>query len=60
METGLDLIIQSAPFLLKGCLFTITLAVSSMALGLLLGFGLAMMRLSAIAPLRWIAAIYVS
>lgn len=60
METGLSLIVQSAPFLLKGCLYTIILAISSMALGLLLGFGLAMMRLSAVAPLRWIAAVYVS
>lgn len=60
MESGLPLVFQSAPFLLKGCLYTVVLAVSSMGLGLVLGFGLAMMRLSALAAVRLAARAYVS
>lgn len=60
MESGLSLVVQSAPFLLKGCAYTIALAVSSMALGLGLGFGLAMMRLSPLAVVRLAAQAYVS
>jgi L-cystine transport system permease protein len=60
MESGLSLVLQSAPFLLKGCVYTVVLAVSSMALGLVLGFGLAMMRLSPLAAVRLAARAYVS
>jgi cystine transport system permease protein len=46
--------------LLKGCAYTVVLAVSSMALGLVLGFGLAMMQLSQLAAVRLMAKAYVS
>ena len=60
MESGLSLVLQSTPFLLKGCVYTVVLAVSSMALGLVLGFGFAMMRLSPLAAVRLAASAYVS
>ena len=56
----LQLVWESAPFLLRGALYTIGLSVSSMALGLILGFGIALARLSGIRPLVLLARIYVS
>lgn len=55
-----ELIAQSAPLLLKGAVYTILLSLIGMSLGLLLGFGLALMRLSRSPLLRWPAAVYVS
>jgi cystine transport system permease protein len=60
METGLDLLRQSAPLLLKGAGYTVLLSVIGMGLGVTLGFGLALMRLSRSPLLRWPAAVYVS
>ena len=60
MNAALDLVVQSAPLLLKGAVYTILLSVIGMGLGLVLGFGLALMRLSPSALLRWPAAVYVS
>lgn len=60
METGLDLLLQSAPLLLKGAGYTVLLSVIGMGIGVVLGFGLALMRLSRSPLLRWPAAIYVS
>jgi cystine transport system permease protein len=60
MESGLDLIRQSAPLLLKGAGYTVLLSLIGMGLGLVLGFGLALMRLSRLAALRWPASVYVS
>lgn len=60
METALDLLRQSAPLLLKGAGYTVLLSVIGMGVGVALGFGLALMRLSRSALLRWPAAIYVS
>jgi L-cystine transport system permease protein len=60
MDTGLDLLIQSAPLLLKGAGYTILLSVVGMGVGVVLGFGLALMRLSRTPLLRWPAAVYVS
>jgi L-cystine transport system permease protein len=60
METGLDLLRQSAPLLLKGAGYTVLLSVVGMGAGVVLGFGLALMRLSRTALLRWPAAAYVS
>ncbi|MGH7707397.1 MAG: cystine ABC transporter permease [Vulcanimicrobiaceae bacterium] len=57
---SLDLVVQSAPFLLKGAGYTIELSVGGMFFGLILGFGLALMRLSPVAALRRIAGFYVS
>ncbi|MEH0194618.1 cystine ABC transporter permease [Caulobacter sp. CCNWLY153] len=55
-----ELITQSAPLLLKGAVYTVLLSLIGMSLGLLLGFGLALMRLSRSPFLRWPAAVYVS
>ena len=59
MEAGLQLALESAPFLLKGAYYTVILSLGGMFFGLLLGFGLALMRLSRLALVSWIARIYV-
>lgn len=58
--TPAELIAQSAPLLLKGAVYTVALSLIGMGLGLVLGFGLALMRLSRSPLLRWPAAVYVS
>lgn len=60
MEASLQLALNSAPFLLKGALYTIVLSLGGMFFGLLLGFALALMRLSALRVLSWTSRIYVS
>ena len=60
IEESLQLVADSAPFLLKGAGYTILLSVGGMFFGLLLGFALALMRLSKVLPLDWLARIYVS
>jgi cystine transport system permease protein len=60
MGADLGLVWDSAPFLLKGALYTIGLSVGAMALGLVLGFGIALARLSALRVLTIPARIYVS
>jgi cystine transport system permease protein len=58
--TDIDLIIQSAPFLMKGAVYTVELAIGGMVLGSTLGFALALMRLSAFAAAKNVARFYVS
>ncbi|MHB9798576.1 cystine ABC transporter permease [Pseudomonas sp. MT3] len=60
MEESLQLALDSAPFLLKGAVFTVVLSVGGMFFGLLLGFVLALMRLYGFIALSWLARIYVS
>lgn len=60
IEEGLKLALNSAPFLLKGAYYTVFLSLGGMFFGLLLGFGLALMRLSPLMLLRGIARVYVS
>jgi len=60
MQESLQLVLDSAPFLLKGTLFTLELSFGGMVFGLFLGFVLAMMRLSHFWPLSWLARFYVS
>lgn len=55
-----DLVAQSLPLLLKGLGYTIALALVGMTAGLMLGLGLALMRLSKAAWLRWPAGAYIS
>ena len=57
---SLQLVADSAPFLLKGAGYTVLLSVGGMFFGLVLGFALALMRLSKVLPLNWLARIYVS
>lgn len=56
----LDLILRVYPFFLEAALVTIELSVLTCILGLSCGALGASMRLSRLAPLRWIAATYVS
>ncbi|SHM48399.1 cystine ABC transporter permease [Phytopseudomonas punonensis] len=55
-----QLVLDSLPFLLKGAIWTIILSLGGMFFGMLLGFGLALVRLYAIAPLGWLARVYIS
>ncbi|MGX9236011.1 cystine ABC transporter permease [Pantoea ananatis] len=60
MQESLQLVLDSAPFLLEGALFTLQLSIGGMFFGLILGFLLALMRLSRFWPVNWLARIYVS
>jgi len=55
-----DLMVKSAPFLLKGAGYTVELSLGGMVFGLSLGFVIALMRLSSRKLLRGIARTYVS
>lgn len=60
IEGSLQLVVDSLPFLLKGAWWTVVLSLGGMFFGLLLGFGLALLRLYAFWPLQWLARVYVS
>jgi cystine transport system permease protein len=60
MQESIQLVLDSAPFLLKGTLFTLQLSLGGMVFGLLLGFILALMRLSKFWPISWLSRFYVS
>ncbi len=60
IEGSLQLVLDSLPFLLKGAWWTVVLSLGGMFFGLLLGFGLALLRLYAVWPLQWLARVYVS
>ncbi len=55
-----DLLRDAAPVLLRGAGYTLLFALASMAGGLLLGFPVAVMRISPLAALRLPATLYVS
>ncbi|MBV8041617.1 MAG: amino acid ABC transporter permease, partial [Pluralibacter sp.] len=55
MHESIHLMLESAPYLLKGAVFTLQLSVGGMFFGLLLGFMLALMRMSPVWPVRWLA-----
>jgi len=60
MQESIQLVLDSAPFLLKGTMFTVQISIGGMIFGLLLGFMLALMRLSRFWPLSWLSRFYVS
>lgn len=60
MPESFQLALDSAPFLLRGAVFSIVLSIGGMSFGLVLGFALALMRLSTMPALAWSARIYVS
>ena len=60
MQESIQLVIDSLPFLLKGAVFTLQLSIGGMFFGLVLGFVLALMRMSPILPVRWLARFYIS
>ena len=55
MQESIQLVIDSLPFLLKGAVFTLQLSIGGMFFGLVLGFVLALMRMSNVWPVRWLA-----
>jgi len=59
-DAGWALVWTSAPFLLTGAAYTVGLSLTSMTLGLTLGLGLALMRISDSPPLSILAQVYVS
>lgn len=59
-QESLRVALESLPFLLQGAWFTVVLSLGGMFFGLLLGFALALMRLSRLLPLRGLARVYVS
>lgn len=60
MQESIQLVIDSLPYLLKGAVFTLQLSIGGMFFGLVLGFILALMRLSPLLPVRWLARFYIS
>ena len=60
MQESIQLVLDSAPFLLRGAVFTLQLSIGGMFFGLVLGFVLALMRLSHIWPISWLARFYIS
>ncbi|MDN0110784.1 cystine ABC transporter permease [Yersinia mollaretii] len=60
MHESIQLVLDSAPFLLKGAWFTLQLSLGGMFFGLALGFLLAMMRLSSFLPFSLLSRFYVS
>lgn len=56
----LDLLREAAPVMLTGAMYTLLFALASMVGGLVIGFPVAVMRLSTWALVRWPASIYVS
>ncbi|MDR9860453.1 MULTISPECIES: cystine ABC transporter permease [Pseudomonas] len=60
MEATFQIVREAMPFLLKGMYFTVILSLGGMFFGFLLGFSLALMRLSRFKMLSLIARIYVS
>ena len=60
MQESIKLVIDSAPFLLKGAVFTLQLSIGGMFFGLVLGFILALMRMSPVWPIKWLARMYIS
>ena len=60
MHESIQLVIDSLPYLLKGAVFTLQLSIGGMFFGLVLGFILALMRLSPLLPVRWLARFYIS
>ncbi len=60
MTDQLQLLLDSLPFLLKGAIWTVVLSLGGMFFGLLLGFGLALLRRSQHLLLRGVARLYIS
>ena len=60
MSDTLQLLLDSLPFLLKGAIWTVVLSLGGMFFGLLLGFGLALLRRSAHVLPRSLARLYIS
>ncbi len=60
MQISTDLIVESAPFLLKGAVATLELSLGGMVFGLIIGLGVGLLRLSHWRLARALAGLYVS
>jgi L-cystine transport system permease protein len=60
LNSQVQLLLESAPLLLRGAGYTLELSVGAMVLGLALGLAIALLRLSPFRVLRIIAGFYVS
>lgn len=56
---NIEVLRRTWPLLMQGLWVTIKLGAASIVVGLVLGLGLALVRIYAAAPLRWIARIYI-
>jgi polar amino acid transport system permease protein len=56
---NVEVLRRTWPLLMQGLWVTIKLGAASIVVGLVLGLGLALVRIYAAAPLRWIARIYI-
>ena len=59
MNFNFDLVVNSFPLLLLGAGVTIKITVLSVAVGVVIGLLVGIMRICSIRPLRWLGAIYV-
>lgn len=55
-----QLALESIPFLLKGLPYTLGIALVSTIFGIVIGFIVALMRISPVRPLEWLARFYIS
>lgn len=55
-----QLALESIPFLLKGLPYTLGIALISTIFGTIIGFIVALMRISPVRPLEWLARFYIS
>ena len=55
-----DVVAEHQDLLLAGLRYTLFIAAVAMALSLVFGLGIALLRLSPVAPLRWLAAAYIN
>lgn len=59
MQESIQLVIDSAPFLLKGAVFTLQLSIGGMFFGWCWALS-ALMRMSPVWPVKWLARMYIS
>lgn len=55
----MDVVIQALPYLMQGLQVTLKVFLIAITIGFGIGLFLALLRLSPIAPLRWLAKIFV-
>ncbi|WP_195571955.1 amino acid ABC transporter permease [Paenibacillus sp. 1001270B_150601_E10] len=56
----MDIVLSNIPFFLKGAIVSLQLTIVAMFFGIILGLGVAVVRMKGIRPLQWFAQFYVS
>ncbi|MBR2568467.1 MAG: ABC transporter permease subunit, partial [Paenibacillus sp.] len=56
----MDIVISNIPFFLKGAIVSLQLTIVAMFFGIILGLGIAVIRMKGVRPLQWFAQVYVS